>query len=101
MDNVKRNFREQPDSSAAIMAILRLNPEKCCVIKQVSRDPSIVHRALLTIGRLHYPAARSKVVISKLAALFGTMPSAPALIQRHAGAPVAGSGLGNFDVNMA
>ena len=83
------------------MAILRLDPEKCCVIKQVSRDPSIVVRAFLTISRLHYPVARSKVVVSNLAALFGTMPSAPALIQRHASAPMAGSGLGNFDVNMA
>ncbi len=83
------------------MAILRLNPEKCCVIKQVSRNPSIVVRALVTIRRLHYPAARSKVVISNLAAFFGTMPAAPALIQRYAGAPMAGSGLYNFDVNMA
>jgi hypothetical protein len=68
MDHVKRISREQPASAAAIMAILQSNPEKYCVIKQVSRDPSIVLRALPAIGRLHYPAARSKVVISKLAA---------------------------------
>ncbi len=101
MDNVKRISREQSDGAAAIMAILRLKSEKCCVIKQLSRDPSIAVRALVTISRLHYPAARSKVVISNLAALFGTMPLAPVLIHRYAGAPMAGSGLYNFDVNMA
>ena len=101
MDDVKRISREPPDGTAAIMAILRLKSEKCCIIKQLSRDPSIAVCALATSSRLHYPAARSKVVISNLAALFGTMPLAPALIHRYAGASMAGSGLYNFDVNMA
>jgi hypothetical protein len=101
MDYVKGISHQQPGITANIMARLQISPEKCCVIKQVSRDPSIVVRALVTNGRLHYPAARSKVVISDLAPLFGTMPSAPALIQGYAGAAMAGSGLYNFDVNMA
>jgi hypothetical protein len=101
MDYVKGISHQQPGITANIMARLQISPEKCCVIKQVSRDPSIVVRALVTSSRLHYPAARSKVVISNLAAIFGTMPSVPVLIQGHVGAPIPGWGLGNFDVNLA
>jgi len=101
MDNVKRIYPYKFASVATILAGLPLGPEKCWLIKQVTRGQLSAASACQATSRLHYPAARSKVVISNLAAFFGTMLSVQALIRRLAGAPTAGWGLGNFDVNLA
>jgi hypothetical protein len=100
MDNVKRISRDKPASAATILTRLPLSSEKCWVINQVTRGQLTAAGACLTTSRLHYPAARSKVVISNLAAFLGTMLSVQALIKRLAGAPTGGWGFGNFDVNM-